>query len=114
MEFEREKREARRLLDALDQGTQGASATWSMVEEADPALVHFVFSWLRANYPATHPASDAILGRLAELCTRFPKAVRIANQGAEDPVVEWFEDAYAYQDLDAAEFIDLVVEKLEG
>ena len=38
----------------------------------------------------------------------------MAKDGKEDALVEWFEDAYGYRDLRAVEFIDLVVEKLEG
>jgi hypothetical protein len=38
----------------------------------------------------------------------------MAKDGKEDALVAWFEDDYAYRDLRAAEFIDLVVEKLEG
>ena len=84
-----------------------------MVKDADPTLVYFVFAWLRANYPASHPAADAILGRLGELCTKHPEAARIATKGG-DSLLEWFEDAYSYRDFAADEFIDLVVEKLEG
>ena len=114
MAFNMEKAEARRLLGALEDGTLGASDTFHLVEEADPTLVYFVFAWLRAWYPPSHPASDAVLGRLGELCSRYPKAARMAKDGKEDALVEWFEDAYGYRDFQAAEFIDLVVEKLEG
>lgn len=114
MSFDFEKRSARRLLAAIEDGTLDASATHHLVTQADPALVHFVFAWIRAWYPASHPASDAVLGRLAELCTRFPDAARKAKEGAGDPIVEWFEDEYAYRDFRPDAFIDLVVEKLEG
>ena len=114
MAFSIEKAEAQRLLGALEDAKLGASDTFRLVEKADPALVYFVFTWLRAWYPANHPASDAVLGRMGELCSRYPKAARMAQDGKEDPIVEWFEDAYNYRDFRAAEFIDMVVEKLEG
>ncbi|MFT7625030.1 MAG: hypothetical protein ACI9WU_004221 [Myxococcota bacterium] len=114
MAFNLEKAAAQRLLGALDDGRLGASDTFDLVKEADPTLVYFVFTWLRASYPPSHPASDAVLGRLGELCSRYPRAAQIAKEGKEDSVVEWFEDAYGYRDFRAAEFIDLVVEKLEG
>lgn len=114
MAFHIEKAAARRLLQALEDGTLGAADTFHLVAKADPTLVYFVFAWLRAWYPSNHPASDAVLGRIAELCSRYPKAVRMSQDGGNDPLVEWFEDAYRYRDLRAAEFIDLVVEKLEG
>jgi len=114
MAFSIEKAEAQRLLGALEDAKLGASDTFRLVEKADPALVYFVFTWLRARYPSSHPASDAVLGRMGELCSRYPKAARMAQDGKEDPIVEWFEDAYNYRDFRAAEFIDMVVEKLEG
>ena len=114
MAFNREKAAAQRLLGALEDGKLGAADTFHLVEEADPTLVYFVFAWLRAQYPPSHPASDAVLGRLGELCSRYPKAARMAQDGKEDPLVEWFEDTYGYRDFRAEEFIDLVVEKLEG
>ena len=114
MAFELEKAAARRLLGALEDGTLGTTDTFRLVEEADPTLVYFVFAWLRAWYPPSHPASDGVLGRLGELCSRYPKAARIAKEGQGDAIVAWFEDAYGYRDLRAAEFVELVVEKLEG
>jgi hypothetical protein len=114
MAFNMEKAAARRLLGALEDGTLGATDTFDLVGEADPTLVYFVFTWLRASYPPSHPASDAVLGRLGELCSRYPAAARIAQTGKADAVVDWFEDAYGYRDFRAAEFVDLVVEKLEG
>ena len=114
MAFKMEKAAAQRLLGALEDGKLGATDTFHLVEQADPTLVYFVFAWLRAQYPPSHPASDAVLGRMGELCSRYPKAARMAQDGKEDPIVEWFEDAYNYRDFRAVEFIDLVVEKLEG
>ncbi len=114
MAFNREKAEAERLLGALENGTLGVTETFHLVEEADPTLVYFVFAWLRAHYPPSHPASDAVLGRLGELCSRYPKAAQMARDGQGDALVAWFEDSYGYRDFRAAEFIDRVVEKLEG
>lgn len=114
MAFDHEKRVARRLLGALEDGRLNTSETFHIVSSADPALIHFIFAWLRAWYPASHPAADAVLGRLGALCTQHPKAAQMAKAGARDPLVEWFEDTYTYRDLRAAEFIELIVEKLEG
>ena len=114
MSFSMEKAAAKRLLGALEDAKLGASDTFRLVEKADPTLIYFVFTWLRARYPSNHPASDAVLGRMGELCSRYPKAARMAQEGKEDSLVEWFEDAYGYRDFRADEFIDLVVEKLEG
>ena len=114
MAFNMEKAAARRLLGALEDGKLETTDTFQLVAKADPTLVYFVFAWLRARYPSSHPASDGVLGRIGELCSRHPKAARMAQEGKEDSLVEWFEDAYGYRDFRADEFIDLVVEKLEG
>ena len=114
MAFNMEKAAAQRLMGALEDGTLGATDTFYLVEKADPTLVYFVFAWLRAQYPSGHPASDGVLGRVGELCSQYPKAARMAQDGKDDPLVEWFEDAYGYRDFRSAEFIDLVAEKLEG
>ncbi len=114
MEFDSEKAAAERLLGALEDGRLDAADTFYLVEKADPTLVYFLFAWLRAWYPPSHPAADAVLGRLGDLCSQYPAAARIAKEGQKDAVVAWFEDAYGYRDFRAAEFIALVVEKLEG
>ena len=85
MAFNMEKAAAQRLLGALEDGRLGATDTFHLVEEADPTLVYFVFAWLRAWYPSSHSASDGVLGRIGELCSRYPKAARMAQDGKDDP-----------------------------
>lgn len=87
--------------------------SYQELREADPALVHFIFRWLRKRY-RDHPAAEGVLGRLAEVCNAHRDLTRHAKAGQDDPVVHWFEGAYKYKDLEAAEFIDIIVEKLEG
>ena len=84
------------------------------MREADPALVVLVFAWLRARYPASHPAAEGVLGRIVDLCSASATVARKVREGQRDAIVEWFEETYEYRDLDRAEFIALVVEKLEG
>jgi hypothetical protein len=36
------------------------------------------------------------------------------REGKTDPIVAWFEEEHGYRDFGAAEFIALVVDKLEG
>ena len=113
MSFEQEKRAALRILHAVENGGLTARATYDLVEDADPALIHLIFAWIRTHYPPHHPAAEGVLGRLVEVC-RFPKVAGLMREGASDPIVTWFEDTYEYRELDAQGFIDLVVEKLEG
>ncbi len=113
MSFERETREALRLLEGLENGTMSAADSFSLVEEADPALVYLVFTWIRQRY-ADNPNADAVLGRLLAVTTKDPLVAKKLKEGQADPVVEWFEDEYSYRQLGSKEFIELIVEKLFG
>ena len=114
MAFESEKRAARSILSAIEDGGVTPGQTFDRLRGADPALLHLIFAWLRARYPSSHPTSDGVQGRLAELCVQYPAAARIANKGQADPIVAWFEDGHSYRDFSAQDFVDLVVEKLES
>ncbi len=114
MAFEHEKRTARAILAAIEDAQLNTSQTWHLMEDADPALVYFLFSWLRAQYPSSHPASDGVLGRLGALVTEYPAAARLAKKGEADSLVPWFEEGHRYRDYNAQEFIELIVDKLES
>ena len=114
MAFLQEKQEAHRILSGIEDGNLKVAETFYLIEDADPTLVYFIFAWIRAWYPSSHPAADGVLGRLSELCTQFPKAARMAKEGESDSLVKWFEDEYSYRDLRADAFIDVIVDKLEG
>lgn len=90
-----------------------ADESYRELRDADPVLVHFIFRWLRKRY-RDHPAADGVFGRLSTLCANHRDITRHAKGGEDDPVVGWFEGTYRYKDLDSSEFIDIVVEKLEG
>jgi len=113
MAFEQERKAALRILEGIEEGTMSSADSFALVDEADPALVYLIFTWIRARYGPDHPASDAVIGRLLAISNKgtVPKKMK---EGQADPVVEWFEDAYKYRDLDAKEFIALIVDKLEG
>lgn len=85
----------------------------ALVEDADPALIYLLFTWLRHHYGPSHPASDAVLGRMVEISNK-PSVAAKMKEGKADPVVAWFEDAYSYRELDAKSFVDLIVDKLES
>ncbi len=88
-----------------------ASDSQAIVEEADPALVYLIFTWLRKRYKE-HTNSDAVIGRLVEVSNRGNIAKQM-NDGKADPISRWFEENYSYKDLEKKEFIELVVDKLE-
>src|SRR5688572_31116359 len=112
MALEQEQRAALRILEGIEEGTMSTTESYGLVEDADPALVYLIFTWLRKRY-ADHPNSDAVIGRLVAISDRG-KVPALMEAGRADPVVEWFEDGYSYRDLDAKAFIELVVDKLES
>ena len=113
MAFEHEKQSALRLLEGIELGTMTAEESNRELSDADPTLVYFIFKWLRKRY-REHEAAEGVLGRLADVCNPNRAITRRAKEGEDDPVVGWFEGSYKYKDLDSREFIDLIVEKLEG
>jgi hypothetical protein len=114
MAFEQEQREALYLLQGIENGTLGAAESGRLVDEADPALVYLIFTWLRRHYGADHPAAEGVIGRLVELSNGHSSAKAKMREGKIDPIVVWFEEQYSYRSFDGDKFIELVVGKLEG
>lgn len=114
MAFDHEKREARRLLDVLENGTLEIPDLRPLYERADPALVYLILAWLRARYHAGHSASEGVLGRIIALLRASPVVARHVTTGEKDPIVGWFEETWDLRELDRDEFISAVVDKLEG
>jgi hypothetical protein len=113
MAFEHEKRQALRILEGIEHGSASASESFQLIEDADPTLVYFIFTWLREHY-ANHPAAEGVIGRIVEICSRYPAVTSQVKEGESDSVVTWFEDTHSYRELDSHEFVDIVVDKLEG
>jgi len=103
---------AQRILEGIEEGKLSAADSQTVVEEADPALVYLLFTWLRKHYK-DHPNADAVIGRFVDVSNRGQIAKQM-NEGKADPVSRWFEEGYSYKDYNAQEFIDLVVDKLES
>lgn len=112
MSLEHHQREALRILEGIEEGTMSTADSFALVEDADPALIYLLFTWLRKRY-SDHANSDAVIGRLVEISSRGSVAKKM-KEGQADPVVEWFEDSYSYRTLEAKEFVELIIEKLEG
>ena len=112
MALEQEQRAALRILEGIEEGTMSATDSLSLVEDADPALIYLIFTWLRKRY-ADHTNSDAVIGRVVEISGRGSVA-KLMKEGQADVVVQWFEETYNYKELDKKQFIELIIEKLEG
>jgi len=102
---------ALRILSGIEDGTMSAADSQTLVEEADPALVYLLFTWLRKRYK-DHENSDAVIGRLVEVSNRGSISKQM-NEGKADPVSRWFEEGYSYKDYPAQEFVEMIVDKLE-
>ena len=114
MAFAQEQREALYLLQSIEEGTLPVADVRNLIEEADPALVYLIFTWIRNRYGAGHPAAEGVIGRLVELTSSYNSVNAKITEGKADPIVTWFEEVHNYRDLSASDFIELVVEKLEG
>lgn len=113
MSFEEEKEAALGMLRGIELGEATADESYERLNEADATLVFFLFKWLRKRY-RDHDSGPVVMARLNEVRNNYRSLTRKAKAGEDDPVVGWFEGTYAYQDLEAEEFIDIIVEKLEG
>jgi hypothetical protein len=113
MAFEREQREALHLLQGIENGTLSANDAGMLIDEADPALVYFIITWLRNRY-ANHPAAEGVIGRIVELTSGYNSVKKKMREGKSDSIVAWFEETHTYRDFDGPDFIALVIEKLEG
>lgn len=114
MEFASEKRHAAQLLAAVEEGGVSIDDITPLYEEADPALLYLLVTWLRRHYPASHPAAEGVLGRLVAVLGASAKIGRRLKVGEKDPIVDWFEETYDYREFPGPEFISLIVDKLEG
>ena len=114
MAFEQEQREARHLLQGIENGTLSTAAAGSLVDDADPALVYLIFTWLRERYGADHPAAEGVIGRIVELTNGHNTVKAKMREGKADPIVQWFEEEHSYRDFGCDDFVELVIEKLEG
>ena len=114
MSFDHEKRQALQLLQGIENGTLSVVDAGRQMEKADPALVYFIVTWLRSRYGGDHPAAEGVVGRLVELTGANPTIKAQMREGKADAIVTWFEESHEYRELGAPEFVDLVVEKLEG
>jgi len=113
MSFERQQAQALRILEGIEEGTMSAADSFALVEEADPTLIYLIFTYLRRRY-ADDPNADAVIGRLVAVVDKHPVVSKMMKEGQADPVVAWFEDEYKYTQLRPREFIEIIVEKLEG
>ncbi len=113
MAYERQTAAALRILQGLEEGTMSTADSFALIEDADPALIYLIFTWIRRHY-ADNPNADAVIGRLLAVADKYPSVTAKMKEGQADPLVEWFEDEYQYRELGNREFIELIIDKLES
>lgn len=112
MALEQEQRAALHLIESIEGGTMSSTELFGLVDDADPALLYLIITWLRKHY-VDHVNADTIGARLVELSSR-PSIAKKMKEGQQDAVTQWFEESYSYRKLDAKAFVALIIEKLEG
>jgi hypothetical protein len=110
-----EKQGALRLLSGLENGGLSMADAAVVAEGLDPVLVYVIVSFLRSAYPASDPAANSVLERVVQLTSGSQVVIRKHSKGELDPISQWFEDEYAYNDFRGRgpDMIDLIVDKLE-
>lgn len=113
-EFSEEKQHAFDILLGIAQATAMADESFALLKDADPVLIYFLFRWLKKHYHKDHDDYEFVKANVGDLRNSHRQLTRMAKDGEEDPIVEWFESTYKYREMSAFEFIDLLIEKLEG
>ena len=67
-----------------------------LAERIDPVLLRTIVSFLRTVYPASDPAANSVLERVVRLTSGKPEVVERYQEGAKDPVTQWFESEHDY------------------
>ena len=116
MDITTQIREGTRLLIGIEEGTLPSSDCYNIIAQLDEVLVSLVVRYLRKKYPPTRPEAAGVVGRLVDLTGTYPIVVKKVKDGEDDPISEWFDDTYAFRDFYSTpeEFIELIVNKLEG
>ena len=113
--FEAEKRDAMIFLNGIENGGKTPADLYNLISEFDPLLSFFLLKYLREK----HPVTDRNSGpgeRLLELLKVYPEISNMFKSGKNDPLAQWFEESYGVRSFinDPENFVDLIVEKLEG
>ena len=108
--------EATRMLDGVEAGNMPSADAFNIADKLDPTIVYFIIRFLREKYPPSDPAAQGVTERLVELSSTYDSIVKACKEGENDPVTEWFNDTYNMREWfdKPNEFVELIVEKIEG
>ncbi len=116
MSEEFEKREGKRLLHGIENGTLSSADAFTIADKRDPVLIYMILRYLRDKHPTVGGQATGVASRVLELSSTYDGIVRMAKKGEKDPISSWFHDTYTTRDFfkDPDGFIDVIVEKIEG
>lgn len=115
MDITTQIKETNRLLIGLEDGVLDANDSYLIAEKLDPVLVALVVKFLRKKYKG-RPEESGIITRILEVSKVYSEFVKKIQEGESDPIYEWFEETYDFKTYyqKPEEFIEVIVEKLEG
>ena len=111
-----DRNETLRLIRGIENGNLLTVDAYQIATNRDPVLVYFALRYIRERYPASHPNSTGVLARLVELTKTYPDVMELSRKGEKDVMREWFDDTHTVREFfgKEEEFVDLIVDKLEG
>ncbi|MFK7827733.1 MAG: hypothetical protein AB8G05_26540 [Oligoflexales bacterium] len=103
------------FISAVEDGNKGTADMYNAVVKFDPLLSYFLLRYLREKHPVTDRSSGAG-ERLLDLVKTYPEIGRLASAPKNEPMIEWFDDSYSTRSYFSKpqEYVDLIVDKLEG
>ena len=116
MDFNSHLQASDRLLTGLESGNLPLSECFTLADQIDSLLVYFTFRFLREKYGAGHPSAQGVASRLLEFSNLYPEIVKKAQEGEKDPLKEWFEDSFSFQEFypEPEKMMTLLLEKIES
>lgn len=105
-----------RLIEGLEAGTLDLNIAFQLSEEIDPVLLHVALRYLREVAGADGQTGEGVNSRLLEFATSFPQAIKMAQKGEKDPILEWFNESYALNEFRSRpnDLVEILWEKIDG
>ena len=116
MDMNSQIRESVRFLEGLEAGTLSTGDAFIVLDQLDDVLINLMFNYFRKKASRDPDQYGGLTERLLDLSSTYPELITRMNNGAKDPVVEWFMETYSFNSFynEPEEFITIIVEKLES
>ena len=87
-----------------------------ILDQLDDVLINLMFNYFRKKAARDPDQYSGLTQRLYDLSSTYPELVARMNNGAKDPIVEWFMETYSFNAFynDPEEMATIIVEKLES